>query len=231
MLEKTIEFTLIKPQLKNAAEFPSAAINNLPEWYKKMPSYDGDKRKNNADNFSPTMKKCIPVLDAISNGYIIKTWTDVNFGENSVTWSLREADMTAVEGHPQEQIPGYPIDSFYKKEVFKWMNPWKITTPKGYSCLFISPIGHHLPFKIIEGVVDTDTFPLTINFPFFLYKGFEGIIPHNTPMVQVIPFKRDSFISKDKDFNEKEYEKFLAKHNTTFLNKYKANWWNRKAFK
>jgi hypothetical protein len=231
MLGKKIEFTLIKPDLEDSAEFPSPAIKNLPDWYKSMSPYSGDKKENNVDNFNPTMKKCVPVIDAISNGYIIKTWTDVNFGENSVTWSLRESGLTAVEGHPLEQVPGYPIESFYKKDVFKWINPWQIKTPKGYSCMFVTPIGHHLPFKIIEGVVDTDRFPLTINFPFLIYKNFKGIIPHNTPMVQVIPFKRDSFNSKNTKFDENEYTRASHKHMRTFLNRYKINWWTRKDFK
>jgi hypothetical protein len=231
MLEKNIEFSLINPKLEYAAEFPTPAINNLPEWYKKMTAYTGDRRKNNVDNFMSTVKKCVPVLDAMSHGYIIKTWTDVNFGEDKVSWSMTEAGLSAVEGHPQEQIPGYPLESFYKKEVLKWMNPWKIETPKGYSCLFLNPIGHYLPFKIIEGIVDTDTFPLTINFPFFLNKSFEGIIPHGTPMVQVIPFKRETFKSKNKKNNEDLYEKNVLKHNRTFLNRYKINWWSRKEFK
>jgi hypothetical protein len=231
MLNKIIQFTLAEKDLKGSAEFPSPAIKNLPEWYKKTSPYvDGEK------NYSPggangTIKKCIPVLDAISSGYIIKTWTDTYFSDNSVTWSMTDPGIPAVEGHSIDQLPNYPIQSFYKKEAFKWNNPWKIQTPRGYSCLFITPIGHHLPFKIIEGVVDTDKFPLTINFPFFLNNNFTGVIPYGTPMVQVIPFKRDSFKSKEDNFKEKEYENIKNFHNRTFMNRYKINWWNRKEFK
>lgn len=231
MLKKDIEFTLIDSNLESAAEFPTPAIKNLPDWYKNMPPYIGEKQSIDQGNANLTLKKCVPVLDALSSGYIIKTWTDINFSSNSVTWSVNNVDITAVEGHSIDQIPGYPISSSYKNNVYKWINPWHIKTPKGYSTLFVTPVGHHLPFKIIEGVVDTDTFPLTINFPFFLNKNFEGIIPYGTPMVQLIPFKRDYFQSKKGKYNNDDYQKNISLHNRTFVNKYKKNWWTRKEYK
>ena len=35
-----------------------------------------------------------------------------------------------------------------------------------------------------------------INFPFFIKEGFTGLIPYGTPIVQIIPFKRDDWKSK-----------------------------------
>lgn len=232
MLEKIIEFTLIESSLEQVAEIPSPSIKNLPQWYKDMPSFVGNNISYNEGQVNETLKKCIPVLDSMSSGYIIKTCTDVAFNKDNVTWSIVDApNWAAVEGHDISQVPGYPISSFYRKEVFKWINPWKITTPKGYSTFFTTPIGHNLPFKLIEGVVDTDTFPLTINFPFFLNNNFSGVIPYGTPMVQAIPFKRDSFKSKIGKFNQTEYRKNKNFHNRIFTNRYKINWWNRKEFK
>lgn len=231
MLDKIIEFTLVHKELESVAEFPSPAIKNLPKWYKDMPSYEDNKKIYKGASVNLTMKKCVPVFDAISSGYIIKTWTDTYFEDEGVTWSIQESPLAAVEGHPASQIPGYPITSYYKKHAYKWANPWHIRTPKGYSTMFVTPIGHHLPFKIIEGVVDTDTFPLSINFPFFLMQGFSGVIPHGTPMVQLIPFKRDSFKSKLGFINKEKYQSEKNLHDRTFTNKYKINWWNRKEFK
>jgi hypothetical protein len=231
MLEKYIEFTLTEPNLDMVAEFPSPAIKNLPEWYKKMPSYSNNKKTIKDSGINATVKKCMPVLDSMSNGYIIKTCTDVNFSENEVTWSVKDSGFAAVTGHAPEQIPDYPLIPYYKKEVFKWTNPWHIKTPKGYSCMFVTPIGHDLPFKLIEGVVDTDTFPLTINFPFFLENNFKGVIPYNTPMVQVIPFKRDEFKSKRGVFNKDKYQSLKNLHDRTFVNKYKINWRKERQFK
>jgi hypothetical protein len=231
MLDRIIKFTLIDNRLQDLAEFPSPAIKNLPSWYKNMPSFTTENISYSGGAANETMKKCVPILDAMSNGYVIKTWTDVSFNGDSVTWSVDDLDYPAVEGHPKEQVPGYKIQSFYQNEIFKWINPWHIKTPKGYSCMFTTPVGHHLPFKLIEGVVDTDVFPLTINFPFLLSRGFEGVVPYGTPMVQVIPFKRDSFKSVNGKFNEEEYRKKTFFHKKTFMNRYKLNWWTRKEFK
>jgi hypothetical protein len=52
---------------------------------------------------------------------------------------------------------------------YKIINPWKIKTPKGYSCLFVSPLNNSDDrFSIISGIVDTDTFPNEINFPIII---------------------------------------------------------------
>ena len=232
MLNKIIEFTLTEKELEEVAEFPTPSIKNLPGWYKNMPSFTEKNIEYKDGSVNETMKKCIPVLDSISSGYVIKTWTDVAFNKDSVTWSVTDtAGVKAVEGHDIRQIPGYPVSSNYRKEVFKWINPWKITTPKGYSTMFVTPIGHNLPFKLIDGIVDTDVFPLTINFPFFINNNFSGIVPHGTPMVQLIPFKRDSFKSKNSEFDSEKYIKSKNFHNRIFKNRYKINWWNRKEFK
>ena len=48
-------------------------------------------------------------------------------------------------------------------------------------------------FKVLDGVVDTDTYYNNINFP-FIWTGGSGefVIPKGTPLVQVIPFRRES---------------------------------------
>ena len=233
---KEITFTLVEQSLSHVAEMPSPSINNLPEWYKKTDSFIGGKVEAEGGNLNLTLKKCIPVLDAISQGYIIKLWTDVYVERknNSVSYhfSVQRGDVPrAVEGHALEQAPLYPIKDCYDKSILKWINPWHIKTPKGYSVLFTTPNHRDLPFEIMEGVVDTDTFPLTVNFPFFIKKDFEGIIPHGTPIAQVIPFKRESWKTKIGEHDENEYLSLNNFHDSYFMNRYKKKWWNRKSFK
>jgi hypothetical protein len=66
-----------------------------------------------------------------------------------------------------EQLEGSPLIEKNKNLPFhKIINPWKIKTPKGYSCLFVPPLNNSDDrFSIIPGIVDTDTFPNEINFP------------------------------------------------------------------
>jgi hypothetical protein len=48
----------------------------------------------------------------------------------------------------------------------------------------------------LPAIVDTDKHPIMVNFPFFLKENFSGVIPYGTPIVQVIPFKRENWKSK-----------------------------------
>jgi hypothetical protein len=232
---KKIKFTLVEPQLEYCAEFPSPSIRSLPDWYKNMPSFTSNKKEFTDGVLNETVKKCIPVLDSMSSGYIIKLWTDVYIEKTdgnmvAIHTSAINSGVKAVEGHHISQVSLYPFPEGYKKEVLKWRNPWHIQTPKGYSCLFTTPINHDLPFKIFDGVVDTDTFPLSINFPFLIKNNFYGIIPAGTPIAQVIPFKRDSFSSERGIFNADEYQKLTNLHDSSFTNKYKTKWWSRKKY-
>ncbi|MCU0943333.1 MAG: DUF6065 family protein, partial [Hydrogenophaga sp.] len=73
-------------------------------------------------------------------------------------------------------------------------NHWTIRTPKGWSCLFVSPLNR--PNGVIEvaaGVVDTDEYPALIHFPFFATAP-DGLytLEKGTPLVQVIPFEREA---------------------------------------
>ena len=229
-----IEFTCTIPELAETIS-PSPAIKNLPEWYKKMHNYTDGIVDVRDGNINHTVKKCVPVLDSLSMGYIIHLWTDVivyreNNGSLTFAPSNQRGGTKAVEGHPPQQIPGYPIPRGYLSEVNKWINPWKIKTKRGYSCMFINPVHRDLPFRILEGVVDTDTFPLSINFPFFLEEGFEGIIPYGTPIAQVVPFKRDNYSSSKKEIDMLKYNQLHNLHDSIHKNKYKLKWWNKKTF-
>ena len=106
---------------------------------------------------------------------------------------------------------------------YKILNPWKIKTPSGYSCLFVSPLHNSDDrFSIIPSIVDTDTFSIEINFPIVIngdkYPVLETIIKKGTPYVQIIPFKRDSWkmsiekMSENKDLN-------WTKNQNHFMNK------------
>ena len=111
------------------------------------------------------------------------------------------------------------------------MNPWAIKTPKGYSTLFTQPMHRESVFTILPGVVDTDTYTAPVNFPMVINDpNFEGLIPKGSPIVQVIPFKRDkweSTFSKDVE----SVNKVSAYLNSQFFDRYKRMFWSRKEYK
>jgi hypothetical protein len=127
------------------------------------------------------------------------------------------------ELHPARNEAPYP----------KWNNPWAIKTPPGYSCLITQPFHRDLPFTILPGIVDTDTYPVPINFPCVLSNiEFEGLIPAGTPLAQIIPFKRDSWISEydnRKTINEINTKAKLLK--SKFYDSYKTLFRTPKEFK
>jgi hypothetical protein len=206
---------------------PKPSIECIPEWYKTVQSYmtdDLQKKPTGNGMTTGTIKKCMPVFDSITSGYIIPTYSDVYVSQKKVPYG----DLTALENtgesipltdkqieekglaktypwyewplhglisfHPIGQAPNHPHRNGHEVSYPKWMNPWAIKTPPGYSTLFIQPVHRESVFTILPGIVDTDKYDAPINFPFVLNDvSYEGTIPAGTPMVQVIPFKRDSW--------------------------------------
>jgi hypothetical protein len=214
--------------------YPEPAIKNLPEWYKKTDSFiNSNTFKVHNGRGNQTIKKCMPVFDAITAGYILKTHVDVYVSLTEQNFSYYNwPSYDPISFHPIEQAPLHPKTN--KMEYPKWNNPWSIITPSGYSCLFIPPM--HNPnniFTIMPGVVDTDEYVKPVNFPFTLDNPlFEGIIPAGTAICQVIPFKRDSFKMEIGEKKDKERINFFSSvYNNKWVNNYKSRFWNKKEYK
>jgi hypothetical protein len=215
--------------------FPKPSSSFLPDWYKKTQSYINNKKEiSNQGTTDATIKKCIPVFDALTAGYTITTYCDIWVKKNErneiayITSNLN----TGIQFHPIEQAAYHP---FMNQNAYpKFLNPWSITTPKGYSSLFIPPVhGGNEYFQIVEGFVDTDTYNAPVNFPFVLKNvNFEGLIPAGTPMVQVIPVKRE--IWEIKEGNKKDLDRSYNHSNlltSLFFDRYKKLFWEKKEYK
>lgn len=151
-MSKKIIFTKTLPV--SDEYFPKPASTLLPEWYKKTKSYLDDKKEPNFVNATTaTIKKCLPVFDAITGGYIIPTYTDlwIKKTEGNEIHYLTSGEID-IQFHSTPQAPYHP---FMNQHPYpKWINPWSIETPKGYSCLFIPPVhGGNEYFQIAEGIV------------------------------------------------------------------------------
>ena len=87
-------------------------------------------------------------------------------------------------------------------------------------------------FKIIEGVVDTDSYVNIINFPFILKKrDKQFLIKKGDPMVQVVPFKRESFKMWSGFYMEELHRKTINILNSEWVDRYKKMFWSKKKFK
>lgn len=211
---------------------PIPASRCLPEWYKSSPEYlTGEKIIFNGET-PHTIKKCMPVFDAMTSGYVICTYSDIQVTRRNGLPYYEWPFFEPIGFHPVEQAPKHPDKN--EAPYPKWLNPWAIRTPSGYSCLFIPPM--HNPngiFTVMPGIVDTDSYNLPVNFPFTLNDiNWEGIIPAGTPMVQVIPFRRDEWkmrLGNNKDL--KRQNSSVAKLRSLFFNSYKRQFWTRKQYK
>jgi hypothetical protein len=203
----------------------------------------------------------MPFLDTLTSGYLLKIPQDFNvrhnidnknekgeeFKDSFQTFGLYDQSQilhaksinlnSGIDIHLTKQVEG---SSFIEKNknlpFYKIINPWKIKTPKGYSCLFVPPLNNvDDRFLIIPGIVDTDTFPNEINFPIIIngdkYPVLETTIKKGTPYVQVIPFKRDNWKMTFKPRKQKEIQNSRIFYGLKILNIYKEKYWNKKSWK
>ncbi len=167
-------------------------------------------------------------------GYIITTYCDIFVKNNNGNIEYKTPNgvsINVIEFHSIAQAPYHPNVS--NKQFPKFTNPWSITTPKGYSSLFIPPVhGANPYFTILEGLVDTDKYTNPVNFPFTLNDlNFEGLIPAGTPVAQIIPIKKESWIiekGSNKNLLKIEQEKSIL--NSRFYDKYKKMFWSKKEY-
>jgi hypothetical protein len=251
MFEKVIEFSAHEDYFALKEDYPEPIKLNIPDWYKKL---DHSLKYR-------TIKGCMPFLDTLTSGYLLRIPQDFNikhnidnkneqgdiFKDSFQTFGLNKYEPilsvkninlnSGMDIHDLKQVEGSPfIEKNKNLPFYKILNPWKIKTPEGYSCLFVSPLNNADDrFSIIPGIVDTDTFPNEINFPIIIngdkYPILETTIKKGTPYVQIIPFKRDNWKMTFKSRKQKEIQNARLFYNLTLLNRYKDKFWNKKSWK
>ena len=251
MFDKEIEFSAHGDYFALKEDYPIPVKLNIPEWYKKLEH----------SVLNRTIKGCMPFLDTLTSGYLLKMPQDFyvrhnvdnknikgeNFKDSFQTFGLHEMTQSLYKGfinlnsgldvHPIKQLGEAPfIEKNKNLPLYKILNPWKIKTPKGYSCLFVPPLNNSDDrFSIIPGIVDTDTFPLEVNFPIVIngdkYPVLETTIKKGLPYVQIIPFKRDKWKMTTKPSEKKEIQNSKIFYGLKLLNTYKDKYWNKKSWK
>lgn len=212
---KKIKFVAQSKDMLELLDRPYPAISKLPDWLSNTPSYiDGIKTVDDFGDPNSTVKKCMPLIDSMTAGYHIPLHCDIwveNGGPDNINIKWSWDTLQVVDIQKKEQIQTYPVPNGYYSTPFKFINPWIVKTPAGWSSLFTHPLHYDdLPYKCLSAIVDTDKHPIPVNFLFFLNKTFSGLIQKGTPMIQVIPFKRDDFKSQfsyDNGFFKNQWQK------------------------
>lgn len=205
-------------------EPPKPATKALPDWYKSQSASLGE--------FGSTIKRCMPVFDAMTAGYILSLPCDIYVdatNPDKLTYFIPPDGLENLqedlfyEHHPM-QLANYPRNNNYHKQILRIDPFYAVGTKRGYSCMFIQPFHQDpTPLQLFPAVVDTDKFISHGFYSFYVEAGFRGVLKQGTPLVQVIPFKRESFVSKIVSF---ETAKSLlrnqgAKLRSTFTGGYK----------
>ena len=208
----------------------TSAKEVFPKWFKDIPKYyDGSNSlRVNDGQANIGVKGCYPFIDTFTSGYVIKLHCDVLVEKGisgiSVNWTH---DISPIVGRSIELVNGIPNFSSFTSFEFAWELFYRIRLPKGYSALFVHPLNRtDLPFISSSGIVDADGGMANGSIPFSLDKNFEGIIPEGTPIIQIIPFKRDSW----KANYTKQPKNFYWNPRKNITGWYKKNIWKRKSY-
>jgi hypothetical protein len=230
---KTIEFYPSSKEVEIIVPYPKPAKSCIPEWYKSIKALYGEGPKFSGGSvINKNVKSCIPFFDAMSSGYIQETWCDIYISINDKGLEYHFSSNPEILSHREKQDIKVS-DAFYKKEFF-WKVPWVPRTSKNYSILYVHPLNRiDLPFFSLSGIVDSDKYFHSSggNLPFYFQKNFEGIIPKGTPMYQIIPIKRDGWVSKSNSFNYNESLKRSFVMQSKFIGAYKKLFYEKKYYK
>jgi len=233
-----------EPAFENADLFyekPSPASRSMPGWYKKMPlTIDGEKMRtiDHGLGVNATLKACPPFMDSVTSGYLLTLPCDVEVSINDdggldFNWM---ADIPGlVASHSPDQLPGVSFPSSSHGGALKWKAGWKVKTPRGYSTMFVHPLNRSdLPFYTFSGIVETDRYSVATEFPFIfsneVIQDYPFIIEKGTPIVQVIPFKRNNWKSEVLPFDIKANIKNTFNLRSKLFRSYKTQYWQSKRY-
>jgi hypothetical protein len=207
----------------------------IPEWYKKMPLHSyGDKKlvvRDGKPNYSA--KVCMPFFDTFNTGYTFNLPCDIivqinDDGHQVISWGVNLPPPVTARPFNENVLPYAKGHTDWN---FSWLTHWGIQLPRGYSALLTHPLNRtDLPFMTSSGILDADRWGIRGNQPFSLQEGFEGIIPQGTPIIQIIPFKRHSWVSviSEKLTKWAIYEDLRSRR--VFRGYYKDKYWSKKDY-
>ena len=229
-----IEFLPSDKKVSDSVARPESAKSNMPQWYKDLPAA-GTKSCpviSNEGDIIRGLKSCTPFVDALTSGYIQKTWCDIHIEFKDGHFNYKCGQEPIIMEH-RDKVNVSISDRYYPIE-FAWLTPWIPRTPKGYSILCTHPHNRlDLPFTTLTGIIDSDEFYHVGfgKFPFYIEKDFVGTIPAGTPMFQMTPFRRDNWESKEIKFEEKNQSKLEYTYFREFYNVYKNKFWKKKFYR
>jgi|GEM_PF-2729388 len=188
-------------------EFPPVAARKaLPDWFKQMsPSIElppgssrfpfGISKALRLSNVNATIRRCPGVISYLSEGYLIPLWSDFLVQIRGKTvYCAGSNELAKASPHSKEmQYNTMPLPDDYLEDSVKFLNPWKVRTPPGWSVLLSQPFFHfEQRFTAVSGVVDSDVYHhIHIN-TFFRKGDKDHQLKMGMPFIHVLPFQRNA---------------------------------------
>ena len=253
---KKIIFRSFRPWLnKESNSVPESTQSVIPKWYKdadrfaKMPNGEYWKapkticpfpKEGTTNDYGkiPTWKACPAIMDGFATGYVLKTPCDIKFFKDKN--GKIDVEINDIM-HKDFVTKRPPMAQFehpkgYYQDHFAWQPDWGLEVPEGYSCIYMTPMNRFdLPFLNTTGVVDNDKVHLSGTFPFFIIDGYEGTIKAGTPYMQILPFKRENWVSEIELLSQNEiYDRMnnnMKKYRQPDGGVYIKSVWERREYK
>lgn len=230
MTPQLIEFHADRPDLYPA---PYPAGRAVPPWLKDMPT-ERPLEKQTAEGLRtvavPSVKQCPPFIDAMACGYVIPLAGDVTF-EMGQSGGLRfRSQGKLVDAQHPLQVKGSPFEGMV---IVKFINPWVVRTPPGYSTLFLPPLNQfQTPFQVLSGLVETDTYYRPVHFPTVcLMRPGQGVtLERGTPIAQVVPVLREQWQSQARPWDAAARQAVEQQMKADRHNFYKDRHWVKKGY-
>lgn len=211
-----------------AVATPVVAARRLkPKWIK--PQTNPDKKFN----------VCPGMLDYANAGYIITAHTDIHIKANSVGVSVKlghipvqHQNLSTPSNFDYEIVDGMCAVNGVKKQAVKILLPWSVQAKSGYSS-YVLPAIMHSDFAdkifVYPGVVDHDAFH-TINFIFTPIIDCEFTIPAGAPLLQVLPFRRETITAQCDKATDREVDKHTFNTPSKLKHYYRKFLWSKKPY-
>jgi hypothetical protein len=232
-MHKIIRFTTHRHSQDSV---PVLAKRFIPDWYKKSSNTTSSGQKD--------LKTCVPFLDTMTSGYFLVTPYDIYIswhGKDDIYIYTKKQSSTGEEFiQEHEDFIGIresdsgeliPRPEGHEFVHLVWKNPWAWKTPRGWSTLVTHPLNRFdLPFTTLAGIVDSDKYHTGGNIPFFIKKGFEGLIPKGTPYAHILPMKRSDWTMLEDEALIHKTIKMGNDVRSEDVGVYKKKYWQRKSY-
>lgn len=217
-------YNKIRKSVKEGEIFIIPSDNRLLEMG-EPPYVNGGKRISSWFRSSPKsgVRRCIGIKDFLDLGVTIPAWTTFKFYpneyENNFNADLAQYSIPtipfAIQGFPFSSTGDCPMSSVREiKEAYypKLVTPYAFITAPGWSTMIVGMLHSPSPnYDVVPGIVHTD-FYHQINVVLNIRSKEEFYIPHNEPLVQLIPFKRSGDFSKIKFEDEDKFKYTYGNH-------------------